>query len=161
MMSKLSADAFGIEPEDEISCIGSNRATFASCVLSLHNNESEWEKMQRNGISFIERTHSREKVSAIWSKVIEQALSKYNKMKALETIPLAGGGRHQRIISHPIFSTELWAPTKPCREGEALYVKLYPDVGDAITTGIFTSAFHHWKKHGKHEGRSYLCEERR
>merc|ERR1712106_330271 len=39
-----------------------------------------------------------------------------------------------------------------------LYLKLYPDVKDAMKHGVFSSAFVHWRDFGQQEGRKYVCK---
>ena len=147
-MSKLSSDAFGITRESGVACIGADPASFGGCVVSLHQDEREWNTMRENGRTFIKQTHSRHEVLGTWSVVIEEAKKKYGTMKS----PAKNG-----IPQSPLFATDLWIPTKSCPEGEALYMKLYPDVSAAVEKKMFQSAFHHWRDHGQHEGRSYVC----
>jgi hypothetical protein len=92
---------------------------------------------------------------SIWSEVIEEAKAKFEDMKSSNR----NGRVSSKEISHSrLFSTDLWVPTESCPEGEALYMKLYPDVSGAVDQKMFQSAFQHWRDHGHHEGRSYVCQ---
>jgi len=44
---------------------------------------------------------------------------------------------------------------KKCPEAEVLYLKENSDIANAVKEKKIKSGFHHWRKHGKNEGRSY------
>jgi len=44
---------------------------------------------------------------------------------------------------------------KKCPEAEVLYLKENSDIANAVKEKKIESGFHHWRKHGKNEGRSY------
>ena len=44
---------------------------------------------------------------------------------------------------------------KECSEGEEAYFRTYPDVAKKF---IKRTAFRHWKRFGKNEGRHYICD---
>lgn len=73
VMSRLSADAFDIAPEDEVTCIGEDPKAFSRCVIGLHSNETAWTKMQQKGFEFIEKTHNQALVKKTWAKIIDNA----------------------------------------------------------------------------------------
>ena len=56
----------------------------------------------------------------------------------------------RRILSSKICGE----PVKKCPEGEEAYFHSHPDVAERWKP---RSAYHHWKKYGKAEGRSYVC----
>jgi len=157
VMSKLSADAFGIKPDDHIACVGDTPESFKSCVLSVHNNETMWNTMRHNGLEFIKRTHSQKHVQELWKKVIDNG----------------------KAIFKEIQVDEIAAKSNPppaefkCPEGEERYKEMYSDVAVALQkvkktkytkanrmqekTG-YSSAFDHWRQAGESEGRKYTCD---
>ena len=58
---------------------------------------------------------------------------------------------------------DIEAPYSPkrCPEGDKLYLRMYPDVKKEFEKGKFKSPFQHWKRHGKKEGRDYVCNKRK
>ena len=138
VMSKLSADAFGIRPEDKITCVGVNPNVFARCVLDLHSNKSAWTEMQQNGFEFIKKTHNYDEIKKVWAKIIDDG----KKIRAESS--------HDRQLKE-----------EKCPEGERDYVEKYPDIKRALRKkgGKYTSAFHHYRVAGKKEGRVYTCDE--
>ncbi|KAL3908648.1 MAG: hypothetical protein SGILL_008404, partial [Bacillariaceae sp.] len=153
-MSKLSADAFGITKDSDVACIGDDPESFGACVVSLHKDADKWYTLRENGKTFIRQTHSRHRVLGIWSQVIAEAKRKYNAMKGADG---KAGKRSAEVPHSALFSSDIWVPTEACPEGEALYLKMYPDVGAALGEKMFQSAFVHWRDYGNHEGRSYVC----
>ena len=71
------------------------------------------------------------------------------------------GGRDYGYCSknHTLFTTEILFPQEQCAEGEEIYMNEYKDVAEAVRSGIFSSAFEHWREFGKGEGRMYYCGE--
>ena len=47
--------------------------------------------------------------------------------------------------------------TQACAMGEALYKIQYPEVAEAMKAGSFESAFDHFRRFGRSEGRDYVC----
>jgi len=136
VMSKLSADAFGIMPEDNVTCIGADPKAFARCVISLYRNESAWIEMHQKGFEFIKKTHSKDSVKKTWTKIIGDAIAIQKELKAV------------------------WQPKEEawCLEGDRTYKKKYPDVAKAVRDGAFKNAFAHYQASGKREGRIYTCD---
>jgi hypothetical protein len=157
VMSKLSADAFGIKPDDNIACVGDTPESFKSCVLSVHNDETMWKRLRQNGLEFIKRTHSQKHVQELWKKVIDNGKSIF-KEKELEQITAK---------SNP-------PPAEyECPEGEQRYKKKYRDLATVLSKvkktkynkknrnqekQAFSSAFDHWCRVGAAEGRTYFCD---
>ena len=99
VMSKLSADAFGLSPEKKVTCIGEDAESFKSCVLSVHGSEKKWNELRNGGLSFIQKTHNRVEVERKWSRVIDSGKREYMDMKAADQQAI--------ITSHNLFSTNL------------------------------------------------------
>ena len=62
--------------------------------------------------------------------------------------PLWPTHNNKRILS----TNSCGEPVKQCPEGEEAYFSSYPDVSIK-----WKSAYQHWKKYGKAEGRHYIC----
>ena len=137
VMSKFTQDSFGTVP----GCVGSDDASFAKCVIDLHNDEHQWEAVRNEGVSFIERTHSRQKIMEQWSEIIEDSFKNASKKQV-----------HPKLLG-----TKLPSPKKACAEGEEFYLGAYEDVANAVKAGIFKTGFDHWIGSGKGEGRTYFC----
>jgi len=157
VMSKPSAEAFSFTPKTKVTCIGDSPESFKNCVLTVYESKKKWTEIRDNGISFIRKTHNRLKVMQDWSGAISVAKQSYLGMKAIERTE-DEKGVPPSFITHNLFSTDLWTPLEPCVEGEVLYLKLYPDVKDAMNQGAFSSAFAHWRDFGQQEGRKYVCK---
>lgn len=147
-MSSLTADGFGIKPNDEIGCIGKNIELYKKCILALYKNENMWKKYRQNGFKFVQQTHSRRDVTKVWDVVINENLNKMKKIRE-------EGDTHK--MDHQLLTTELNEPKEQCPEGEKLYAHRYPTITEAIAAGEFKSHFHHYELHGKREGRVYMC----
>ena len=65
-MSPFTQKSFGDVP----GCVGADAASYIKCIVELNDDESKWEELRNEGISYIKRTHSRNLTSTIWSKVI-------------------------------------------------------------------------------------------
>lgn len=150
VMSKLSADAFGIKPKDDIACIGDTPESFKNCVISAHNNRDSWTKLRENGLRFIKETHSREHVRELWRKTIAKGQA---KRKERESFTSSSEMR--------LFENDLWRPNPKqlCSVGETIYKQNRADVAKAIDKGKIPSAFFHWTHYGKAEGIDYYCED--
>jgi hypothetical protein len=133
VMSPFTRDSFG---NGVPGCVGSDSESYKKCIEDLDGNATKWEELRDEGISYIERTHSRQKAMERWSRVIDTNLHAH------------------KLLGHPILH-----PTKKCDEGEQLYLgaKENADIAKAVKDGIFESGFQHWDMHGKHEGRKYYC----
>ena len=138
VMSKFTKESFGTVP----GCVGSDDASFAKCVIDLHNDEHLWEAVRDEGISFIERTHGRQKIMEIWSEIIEDGFKNASKKQV-----------HPKLLG-----TKLPSPTVACAEGEEIYIGVYEDVANAVQAGVYKTGFDHWNRDGKAEGRTYFCE---
>ena len=55
------------------------------------------------------------------------------------------------------YKTYIADPTEYCPEGEKRYAEDYPEVKEAVDSGVFESHFAHYLAHGKGEGKKYLC----
>lgn len=146
VMSKLSADAFGIKPKDEIACVGDTPESFKECVVSAHNNRKTWTKLRENGLQFIKETHSRENLRELWRQIIGKGQAIYKELEL------------QKIIFESSTSTP--EVDEACPEGELQYMDLYPD--ENIQSGPnknrgFRTAFAHWQRVGQAEGKQYFC----
>ena len=137
VMSTFTKESFGEIP----GCIGSDNKSFAKCVIDVHGDEKQWELLSSEGISFIERTHSRKESMKQWSDIIDSNVQDVSK-------------RH----SNKLVNIKMRYPTEKCAEGEDVYLAEYTDVASAVKAGHFQSGFQHWRRHGKHEGRNYYCD---
>jgi len=146
VMSKLSADAFGIKPKDEIACIGDTPESFKKCVISAHNDPNTWTKLRDNGLQFIKETHSREHVRELWRQTISKGQAIYKELE-LQKI----------MVESSTFEVDA-----PCPEGESQYMDMYPHVKirTAGSDPNFITAFVHWLHIGKAEGNIYSCDNR-
>lgn len=54
-------------------------------------------------------------------------------------------------------TTILMSNNIKCKDLESRYFKLYPDVEEAVKNGVFGSAYEHFYRYGKTEGKSYEC----
>ena len=68
MMSTFTQESFGDVP----GCVGSDAASYIKCIVELNDDESKWEELRNEGISYIERTHNREDIMTVWSKAISK-----------------------------------------------------------------------------------------
>ena len=148
MMSSLTADSFGIKPDDNVGCVGSDIQAFKACIIDVYSSEKTWKKVRRNGLDFIRKTHNRRDVKKVWDRAIEDNLNKIKEIRV--------EGDSQKM-QHKILTTEIRLPTESCPEGEKLYGEKYPEVMEALKAGHFESFFQHYKLHGKEEGRFYSC----
>mmetsp|Transcript_4202 Transcript_4202/g.4836 ORF Transcript_4202/g.4836 Transcript_4202/m.4836 type:complete len:876 (+) Transcript_4202:264-2891(+) len=134
IMSSLTANGFGFQPEDEIGCTGGDIESFKKCILDVYYDEEKWTKFRDNGLDFIRQTHSYEKAMEVWSTIISNALKEIDIT------------RDSNI--------EI---TEQCPEGERKYLHLNRDVAEAIKRGNYETGFQHWEINGKSKGRSYSC----
>lgn len=132
VISDFSAGSSRISEESGISCIGKDVQSFKKCVIDVYNDETKWDKIQKNGFNFIQQTQNRKLHQRKWSKLIKKGKKMHNKRK------------HKRT-------------RKLCDEGEELYKRKYPEIAKLIENGMFRTAYGHWRYIGKYEGRSYTC----
>ena len=132
--SGFSAASFRIDEESDISCVGKDIQSFKKCIIEVHNDEKKWNKIQKKGFGFIQKSLNGKLLRKKWSKLIKHGKTLFDKRKNKRTHKL-------------------------CDEGEELYQRDYPEVAELVEEGIYTSAFKHWKREGKKLGRSYNCED--
>ena len=141
VMSKLSADAFRISTESNVTCVGEDIQSFKDCVISIYENEEKWTAIQKGGFDFIRQTHSVDFIQSKWKRVIDQSMN------------IAKDLRHNEL-------SRTYTNSEKCPEGEKLYLKMYPYIERLLTDHIFTSAFEHWVEKGKSEGMLYYdCDD--
>lgn len=131
-MSEFTKDSFG---DSVPGCVGTDIESYKKCIVDLDGNRAKWEALRAEGISYIERTHSRQEAMERWSRIIDSNKQLHDQQS--KTIPV---------------------PTEKCDEGEEVYLGAYKEVGIGIKEGHFESGFHHWNLHGNLEGRSYYCD---
>ena len=129
VMSKISADAFRISTESNVTCVGEDIQSFKDCVISIYENEEKWTAIQKGGFDFIRQTHSVDFIQSKWKRVIDQSMENIKEV----ILP-----RIQKSA-----------------EGELFYLKMYPTVNDLIKKHEFRSAFEHWVTIGRDEGKNY------
>jgi hypothetical protein len=84
--------------------------------------------------------------------------------KSIETGYLASAWEHfdtfgsqEGRIYHCCDAPCNFVETHACSVGESAYRAEYPDVAEAIETGSFQSAFDHFRRFGRSDGRNYGC----
>jgi len=135
-MSTFTKDSFGNIP----GCVGSDKTSFTKCIIDLHSNKRQWEALRDEGISYIQRTHSRKENIERWSEIIDYSFKNVSKER-----------------SSRLLNVNIDYPKEKCPEGEEMYLGTFNDVAAVVKGGGFGSAFQHWKLYGKKEGRSYYC----
>ena len=149
-MSSFTAESFGIQPEDDIGCVGTTIQKFQKCILTVHENETIWNKLQSNEIKYIQKTHNRQDVMKTWDDVIVHNL---NQLKDIRK----KGDKDK--MKHNLMTAEVKLPTEACPEGEKLYGRLYPLVAKQIKKRkTWATCFEHFQLYGRLEGRVYICE---
>ena len=132
VMSKLSAGSFRLSNKSNSTCVGGDIESFKDCVISMYENEDKWNSTQKGGFEFIRRTHSLEFVQSKWKRLIDQSMKKIKEVRrnfpAIEISP----------------------------EGELFYLEMYPDVSEIMKEQGLGSAFEHYRKKGKSEGKKYF-----
>lgn len=136
VMSQFTKESFGTIP----GCVGPDDSSFAKCVTEVHDNKNRWKALRNEGISYIQRTHNREKIMEKWSEIIDQSFKPSSKE-----------------MSKKFLDMKFHYPTEKCAEGEEIYLGAYKDVADAVKAGHMKNGFDHWRLYGKLEGRSYYC----
>jgi glycosyltransferase involved in cell wall biosynthesis len=65
VMSPFTKDSFdnGVP-----GCVGSDIESYKKCIEDLDGNVTKWEALRDEGISYIERTHSRQKAMKRWEE---------------------------------------------------------------------------------------------
>jgi len=144
VMSKLTYDSFG---NDIPGCVGIDNEAFATCIIDIHKNDTQWATIQKEGITFIRGTHNRERHKQRLSVIIKRNLKIATRRKKM-TNP-----------DHKLLHAELPSPRSECKEGEEIYLAMYEDVAAAVASKSVSSAFQHWSEVGKAEGRSYFCND--
>ena len=99
VMSTFTKESFGEIP----GCIGSDNKSFAKCVIDVHGDEQQWEALRNEGLSFIQRTHSRKEAMEQWSDIIDSSLKDASKR-----------------YSNKLVNVTMRYPTEKCAEGEEI-----------------------------------------
>mmetsp|Transcript_4590 Transcript_4590/g.9262 ORF Transcript_4590/g.9262 Transcript_4590/m.9262 type:complete len:914 (-) Transcript_4590:172-2913(-) len=187
VMSALSAEAFEIKSDSNIGCVGHDPRSFKDCVLKLNNDKNYWQLVSKSSVDFIQQTHARSTLTKQWADILDTALLKRNariscnfcnqimsknfadpksiiqwqKCAEYDCDSLPHGMLMDTFFCkgcQRIVTQNYEEPNNQCEDGEQLYLEdFYPDVGDAVKKGELHSGFHHFKLHGREEGRRYVC----
>jgi len=150
VMSKFTADGFGIAADDQIGCVGESVQGMKNCILDINGYEGIWNRMRENELRFLRETHNRDDAIKVWDNVIDVNLKRIKDIRA-------EGDTHK--MEHSLVTTHFNEAVEPCPEGERHYSIKHPDVKEAVEAGIFENNWFHYHHHGRFEGKRYLCFE--
>mmetsp|Transcript_82619 Transcript_82619/g.230394 ORF Transcript_82619/g.230394 Transcript_82619/m.230394 type:complete len:856 (-) Transcript_82619:89-2656(-) len=135
-VSALGAGGFGIQAlaQDAGFCVGDSPQAFAQCVAKLHGDANTWNSLHHSALRYIRTTHT--------PSIVAKALA------------LAVGENATGPIQRESFQE---MRTKGCKNGEALYLTMYPEVAEEVKDGCVHSAWQHFLRKGADMGRVWKC----